>query len=75
MMRIFFYRMGWQDFENLTPREKQELDEIKRKYLYQLADGQLGEETIKFIVLARLLDLAGFYDPPFRLKTENNRTS
>ncbi len=54
----------------LTEKEKQTLDAIQQKYFYQLSDNQLGEETIKLIVLSPLLDLAGFFDPPFRFKTE-----
>ncbi|OCR02735.1 type I restriction endonuclease subunit R [Oscillatoriales cyanobacterium USR001] len=54
----------------LTEKEQLALDAIQQKYFYQLSDGQLGEETIKLIVLSPLLDLAGFFDPPFRFKTE-----
>lgn len=54
----------------LTDAERQILHGIQQKYFYQLSDGQLGEETIKLIVLSPLLDLAGFFDPPFRFKTE-----
>ena len=54
----------------LTEREQQILDAIQQKYFYQLSDSQLGEETIKLIVLSPLLDLAGFFEPPFRFKTE-----
>ncbi len=54
----------------LTEKERQALDAIQQKYFYQLSDGQLGEETIKLIVLSPLLDLAGFFEPPFRFKTE-----
>jgi hypothetical protein len=54
----------------LTEKEQQILDAIQQKYFYQLSDNQLGEETIKLIVLSPLLDLAGFFSPPFRFKTE-----
>lgn len=54
----------------LTEKEQQVLDAIQQKYFYQLSDGQLGEETIKLIVLSPLLDLGGFLNPPFRFKTE-----
>ncbi|NBD16685.1 MAG: type I restriction endonuclease subunit R [Cyanobacteria bacterium] len=46
------------------------LDEIKQQYFYQLSQGQLGEETIKLIVLSPLLKAAGFYDPPFQFRAE-----
>jgi hypothetical protein len=55
---------------NLTDSEQQILDGIQQKCFYQLSEGQLGEETIKLIVLSPLLDLAGFFQPPFRFTTE-----
>ncbi|MCT7989749.1 type I restriction endonuclease [Laspinema olomoucense] len=61
----------WLNLDNsLTDSEQQILDAIQQKYFYQLSDGQLGEETIKLIVLSPLLDLAGFFEPPFRFTTE-----
>ncbi len=61
----------WLNLDNsLTASEQQILDGIQQKYFYQLSDGQLGEETIKLIVLSPLLDLAGFFAPPFRFTTE-----
>lgn len=54
----------------LTEKQRQALDAIQQKYFYQLSYGQLGEETIKLIILSPLLDLAGFFEPPFRFKTE-----
>ncbi|MCT7957839.1 type I restriction endonuclease subunit R [Laspinema palackyanum] len=65
----FFHE--WLNPDNtLTASEHQILDGIQQKYFYQLSDGQLGEETIKLIVLSPLLDLAGFFEPPFRFITE-----
>lgn len=63
--------LEWLNLDNpLTESEQQILDGIQKKYFYQLSDGQLGEETIKLIVLSPLLDLAGFFAPPFRFTTE-----
>lgn len=63
--------LEWLNLDNsLTESEQQILDGIQQKYFYQLSDGQLGEETIKLIVLSPLLDLAGFFEPPFRFTTE-----
>jgi hypothetical protein len=54
----------------LTQKEQETLDAIRQKYFYQLSHNQLGEETIKLIVLSPLLDLANFFAPPFRFTTE-----
>jgi hypothetical protein len=62
---------GWLNLDNhLTEPEQQILNRIPQKYFYQLCEGQLGEETIKLIVLSPLLDLAGFFESPFRFTTE-----
>lgn len=43
---------------------------IKQRYLYYRQFGHLLEGAVNFIVIAPLLELAGFYDPPFRLRSE-----
>jgi len=54
----------------LIPSEQQRLDLIKQRYLYHRQYGHLLESAVNFIVIAPLLELAGFYDPPFRLRSE-----
>ena len=43
---------------------------IKQRYLYHRQYGHLLEGGVNFIVIAPLLELAGFYDSPFRLQSE-----
>jgi hypothetical protein len=57
-------------FDALSPREEQQLDRVKENYLELMADPPLLENTVKMVVLAPLLDLAGFYYRPFRIETE-----
>ncbi|NET52788.1 MAG: hypothetical protein F6K09_30180 [Merismopedia sp. SIO2A8] len=45
------------------------LDRAKRNYLY-LLDDPVMESIVKMVVLSPMLDLAGFYSPPFRVKGE-----
>ncbi len=54
----------------LTSAEQQRLDLIKQRYLYHRQYGHLLEGAVNFIVIAPLLELAGFYDPPFHLRSE-----
>ncbi|HIK15497.1 MAG TPA: type I restriction endonuclease subunit R [Leptolyngbyaceae cyanobacterium M33_DOE_097] len=54
----------------LTTAEQQRLDLIKQRYLYHRQLRHLLEGAVNFIVIAPLLELAGFYDPPFRLRSE-----
>lgn len=60
------------DLPELSDTEKQRLDLIKRRYLYHRQYGHLLEGAVNFIVVAPLLEMAGFYDPPFRLRSETS---
>ncbi len=63
----------WQDdLPEITEAEKQRLDRVKASYSNLLEDPPLLENTVKMVVLSPLLDLAGFYLPPFRLKSEKS---
>lgn len=65
----------WQvDLPQLTETEKAELDRIKARYRYHRAQGHLAEGLVNLVVLSPLLELvlelAGFYDPPFQMQAE-----
>lgn len=55
---------------DLTDTEKAILDRIRGRYRYHRADGNLAEGVVNLMVLSPLLELAGFYDPPFKLRAE-----
>ena len=65
-----FFTEWTTDLPNLTTAEQQRLDLIRQRYLYHRQFGHLLEGAVNFIVIAPLLELAGFYDPPFRLRSE-----
>ncbi len=50
--------------------EQSALDTLRRRLLYHRADGELLEGSVALLVASPLLELAGFYDPPFRMKAE-----
>jgi hypothetical protein len=56
---------------DLTEVERYALDRIKRNYLY-LLEYPVMESIVKMVVLSPLLDLAGFYEPPFRVDGETD---
>jgi hypothetical protein len=67
-----FFR-EWQDnIPEITEEEKQRLDRVKVSYSNLLAEPPLLENTVKMVVLSPLLDLAGFYLPPFRIRSEKS---
>ena len=53
----------------LRAQEKASINRLKQRYDYHRADGLLLEGTINLVVTAPLLELLGFVDPPFRLKS------
>lgn len=57
------------DLPTLTAQEQASIDRLKRRYDYHRTDGLLLEGTINLLVTAPLLELLGFIDPPFRLKS------
>lgn len=56
--------------KGLTALEKQYLDRVKNHYIRLLKSPPLLENSVKMVVLSPLLDLAGFYDEPFRIRSE-----
>lgn len=61
----------WQsELPSLSDSEQTALDTLRRRLLYHRADGELLEGAVTLLVASPLLELAGFYDPPFRMKAE-----
>ncbi len=59
----------WQDLSELADSDKRSLDLVKGNFLY-LDQYPMSEEAVKLVVLSPLLAMAGFYGPPFRMRTE-----
>lgn len=54
----------------LTDLEKQMLERVRRHYLNLTRQPRVSEESVKMVIVSPLLDLAGFYDPPYGIETE-----
>ncbi|MCC5624195.1 type I restriction enzyme HsdR N-terminal domain-containing protein [Nostoc sp. CHAB 5715] len=65
-----FFTEWMADLPGLSEAEQTRLEQVRQNYLYQISDGSLLEETVKMVVLSPLLELAGFYQAPYRFKTE-----
>jgi predicted type IV restriction endonuclease len=48
------------------------LDRVKANFSELMEDPPMLENSVKLVVLAPLLDLAGFYHKPFRIETETS---
>jgi hypothetical protein len=63
----------WQtNLPELSRHEQTALDELQRRYVYQRSEGQLLEGTVTLLLASPLLTIAGFYDPPFRVRAEES---
>jgi predicted type IV restriction endonuclease len=60
------------DLPSLTDEENSSLERVKRNYLNLTQRRPMSEEAVKMVVLSPLLDLAGFYQPPFEIETEKS---
>jgi predicted type IV restriction endonuclease len=62
----------WQaPLPGLSELEEQRLDRAKAQYLH-LSSRPILEEMVKMVIVSPLLDLAGFYDPPFYSVSEKS---
>ncbi|ODH01788.1 type I restriction endonuclease subunit R [Nostoc sp. KVJ20] len=69
---INFFAEWTENLPTLTDAEKQAIARIKSNYLNLNKHRLMSEEAVKMVVLSPLLDLAGFYQPPFEIETETS---
>ncbi|MCV3215322.1 restriction endonuclease subunit R [Plectonema radiosum NIES-515] len=67
-----FFTEWFDNLPEITDSEKQALDRVKTNYLSLVDRRPILEELVKLVVLAPLLDLAGFYRLPFDIETEES---
>ena len=67
-----FFPEWCEELPVINETEKENLDVLRRRYIYHRADGNLLEGTVMLLLVSPLLALAGFYDPPFRIKAEES---
>jgi predicted type IV restriction endonuclease len=67
-----FFTEWLEAFTPLSEEERHLLDRVKANFLELMEDPPMLENTVKMVVIAPLLDLAGFYHKPFRIETETS---
>ncbi|AFZ33526.1 MULTISPECIES: type I restriction endonuclease [Cyanophyceae] len=67
-----FFREWQDDLPEIAEEEKRSLDRVKSNYRNLIEYPPLLEDAVKMVVLSPLLDLAGFYQSPFRIETETS---
>lgn len=56
----------------LSEADQHLLDRVKANFMALMEDPPMLENSVKMVVLSPLLDLAGFYQKPFRIETETS---
>jgi predicted type IV restriction endonuclease len=64
-----FFPEWYENLPEITQAEKTALERIKQRYDYHRLYSPLLEGTINLVVVSPLLEVAGFLDPPFRIKS------
>ena len=67
-----FFSEWREELPNLTETEKENLNVLRRRYIYHRTDGNLLEGTVMLLLVSPLLAASGFYDSPFRIKAEES---
>jgi len=67
-----FFTEWTNDLPSLKDVEKISLERVKSNYFNLTQRRPMSEEAVKMVVLSPLLDLAGFYQPPFEIETEKS---
>ncbi|MBE9250139.1 type I restriction endonuclease subunit R [Dolichospermum sp. LEGE 00240] len=64
-----FFNEWLTDLPQLNTQEQSGVTRIKQRYDYHRLDGLLLEGTINLLVVSPLLELAGFLDSPYRIRS------
>ena len=64
-----FFTEWYENLPELSDREIESLERIKRRYDYHRASGLLLEGTVNVVVVSALLEAAGFLDAPFTIRS------
>jgi hypothetical protein len=64
-----FFSEWQEDLPSLSVQAAAGVDRIKQRYDYHRVEGLLLEGTINVIVVSPLLEVAGFLDPPFQIRS------
>jgi predicted type IV restriction endonuclease len=67
-----FFPEWREELTALSEEERHYLERVKANFLELMEDPPMLENSVKLVVLAPLLDLAGFYHKPFRIETETS---
>lgn len=65
-----FFLEWCEGLPSLTDSERTALDSTRHRFLYHRQDGTLSEGTVTLLMGSPLLEIAGFYDYPYKIRGE-----
>jgi hypothetical protein len=65
-----FFPEWCQDLPELTPSEVEALDHLQQRFAAHRRRGAISEGAVDKLLVSPLLDLVGFYEPDFNVRTE-----
>ena len=65
-----FFPEWCENLPPLTDAERASLELVRRRFIYHRQDGDLTEGTVTLLIGSPLLEMAGFYDHPFKMRGE-----
>ncbi|NJL40021.1 MAG: type I restriction endonuclease subunit R [Leptolyngbyaceae cyanobacterium RM2_2_4] len=65
-----FFTEWFDELPELTEQEQKTLDHLKQRFLTYRDRGPIPEGVVDKLLVTPLLDVAGFYDEPFTVRTE-----
>ncbi|TAD79359.1 MAG: type I restriction endonuclease subunit R [Oscillatoriales cyanobacterium] len=65
-----FFAEAFPTIDAIADSDRSSLDQLRDRFLYHWRSGKVDEGIVNLLVISPLLELAGFYDPPFRMRAE-----
>ena len=67
-----FFTEWTSSLPKISDRDQTDIDTLWNRDIYHRSGGHLLENTVMLLLVSPLLTIAGFYDPPFRIKAEES---
>ena len=67
-----FFPEWYQDLPKLTPSEVEALERLHQRFAAHRRRGTISEGAVDKLLVSPLLDLVGFYEPDFSIRTEES---
>jgi len=65
-----FFAESFPNINAIADSKRPSLDQLRDRFLYHARSGKVDEGVVNLLVISPLLEFAGFYDPPFRMRAE-----